>query len=457
MLFVACSGEPEPAPTVAPGSDPRPAEAAGSWHAGLALPVPALTPPAGGCPDADADGFADAWSCPHLPPDQADCDDGDPATTPATERFVRPGPFLMGDASPEAGWDERPVHVVFLSAYCLDRAEADGATYGAWLASTGTRPTRMDAVNPDPAGTVDWPSRAAEGLSRAEAAAFCAARGKRLPTEAQWEKAARGGCEGGADPAACDPDDLRVYPWGDAPPTCDRALHRRVTPRGPVPCDDHAGDPDALPAGDGPYGHQALAGNVWEWVADRYHPSTYPAEPRRNPGGPADGPLGTLRGGSWSTFSTNMRVANRMSDLVLGSATGVRCARFDHGLVTDEVTPVALVTLEGTVTRADGGPLSGRAIYVAAFDARDIDPRSGRLHPGRSPMAESRFDLVGEAVLAWSMEVPRGGRYRLSAALDAGTAGAVAPSGSGGMGAHPELIDATQSQGGIDITLQAAP
>ena len=436
-----------------------PIRAGAGWRADLALPVPELNPPPEGCPDADGDGFADGWRCPALSPAQADCDDGDPAVTPETERMVRPGPFVMGDGSPEAGWDERPVHAVFLSAYCLDRREASGGQVAAWMTSAGVKPSSLDARNPAPGLVHVEPDRPAEGLTRDEAAAFCAQQGKRLPTEAQWEKAARGGCELGTDPARCDPDDLRTYPWGDAPPTCDRAWHRVTGPRGPVACG--AGtlpvDHPRHEAGAGPYGHLALAGNVWEWVADRYHPATYVTEPRRNPSGPAEGALGTLRGGSWSTFSTNMRVANRMSDLVLGSASGVRCARFDHGLNPDAVKPLRLVTLQGTVRRADGAPLAGRAVYVTAFDARDLDPNTGRLVPGRSPMAERRFETLGDAVLAFELPVPQGGSYKLSAALDAGTGAGVAPSGSGGMGELDGLVDAARSHTNLELVLRPAP
>lgn len=452
VVLAACTSGEGP-PTIPPAVEPTLAPAS-DWGEAA---VPTLREPDDGCPDADGDGFASGWVCPGLPADRADCDDADPSVTPATERMVRPGPFLMGDDSSEAGWDERPVHPVFLSAYCLDTTEVSAGDYARWLLRSERTPAGADAVNPSQEQLV--PERPAEGVTKEEAAAFCASRGKRLPTEAQWEKAARGGCEGGADPTRCDAKDRRAYPWGDAAPTCALAPHRITGPRGPTPCTPHSlpvADP-SLDAGAGPYGHRAMAGNVWEWVADHYHPSTYPDALRRNPSGPQSGALGVLRGGSWTTFSPNMRVSNRMTDLVLGSATGVRCARFAHGLNADEVEPLQLVELQGTVRRADGGPLAGRAVYVTAFDKRDIDVRTGLLMPGRSPLAERRFAVVGETVLAWTLDVPQGGVYRLSASLDAGTATGPAPSGSGGMGEHPALVDASRPHTNIEIELQAPP
>ncbi len=448
LLLGACVSEQRAEPTI-----PDPPAASGWAQAA----VPSLSEPVAGCPDQDDDGFPSAWTCPGLPADRADCNDDDPEVSPHTERFVRPGPFVMGDRSREAGWDERPVHPVFLSGYCLDRTEVAAGPYAEWLNRQGRTPASPDAQNP--AGDFLAPTHPAEGVTRGEAQAYCASQGKVLPTEAQWEKAARGGCERGSDPVSCDEGDARLYPWGDADPTCALAPHRVTGPRGPIPCTNQTVPVDdrSLLAGAGPYGHVGLAGNVWEWVADAYHPSTYPDALRRNPSGPPSGALGILRGGSWTTFSPNMRVSNRMTDLVLGSAAGFRCARFDHGLNPDAVEPVRLVPLQGTVRREDGGTLVGRAVYVTAFDKRDIDVRSGRLLPGRSPLAEQRFDVVGETVLAWTLEVPQGGVYRLSASLDAGTGQGPAPSGSGGMGEHPALVDANRGHTNLEILLKAAP
>lgn len=452
------SGRPEilpPPPGGAglPGSSPL-EDLSGSWKAALAVPVPAS--PACARKDSDGDGFVEARSCPGGDPATLDCDDLTPAVTPATERWVRPGPFLMGSASEHAGRDEGPVHVVELSGYCLDVHEATAADVGAWLRAQRRRATGADLANLTPEGT---PSSGRErhpatGLRWEEAGDYCAASGKALPTEAQWEKAARGGCEGGLDPAACDAADLRAYPWGSREPSCSRANHQLSLPPGPGQlCTGDTLPVDATPEGAGPYGQLQLAGNAWEWVSDVYHPAVYgPGVRRRDPGGPAGGPHHVLRGGSWSTYSTNMRAANRFSDLIMGSAVGVRCARPTVPPVADAVAPLVMSTVRGWVTRS-GRALSGRALYVTAFDDADTDPHSGRIAPGRSPVAEVRLVPDGSSRVAFALPVPSGASYRISAALDAGAPrgagpGFRSPSGSGGVGhaaRNPIRVD------GVDV------
>ncbi len=359
--------------------------AAARWSPTLAVAVPPLDAP-GTCPDADLDGFVDAWTCPATPAAKADCDDQDPAITPAVERWVRPGPFLMGSDADDAGRDEAPVHVVVLSGYCLDFAEARGGD-----------------------------GRVLEGQSREAAIATCAAIGKRLPTEAEWEKAARGGCEGGSDPERCDAGDLRTYPWGEAAPGCELANHRVFGPQGPRPCSEGTVAAE-LSAGVGPYGNVHLAGNVWEWTSDSWHPGTYAAPTPTDPGGPAGGTVGVLRGGGWNTFSTNMRVSNRFSSLLDNSATGVRCARRRHEPVPVTLTPLDLVSVSGSVR----GPLAGEALFISAFDLEDVGPH-GEMVPGRSPVAELKLPATGTEA-SFTLDVPRGS-YRVMAVVDAGPPG----------------------------------
>lgn len=464
---VAGGGNP-PAAGTRPGSPgesrPRGATAVEdlrtSWRPALAAAVPEA--PSGDCPDADGDGAPDARRC-DAAPETLDCDDQDPSVGPETERWIPAGPFLMGSASEHAGRDEGPVHVVQLTGFCLDRYEATAADVGAWSRRTSRTLGGPDLANLAADGTAA-PGKAthpATGLTWSESRDYCAASGKSLPTEAQWEKAARGGCEFGRDPQACDPADLRPYPWGTAPPDCSRANHQSGGMPGPAEmCVGDTLPVDALPAGAGPYGHLHIAGNAWEWVADAYHPALYAEAGRTDPAGPTEGPYRVLRGGGWSTFGTNMRASNRFQDLVMGSPSGVRCARPTIAPIPDPVLPLKLVTLSGEI-RPAAGTLQGRALYVTAFDAADVDARTGLLTPGRSPAAETRLTPNGAEIQDFTIEVPTGGRYMLSAAIDAGAPAGddfVAPSGTGGMGqASDNPIQADGAVDGIQIQLEAPP
>lgn len=380
-----------------------------------------------------------------------------PSSCPSGMVGVPSGPFLMGSASVQAGADEGPVHVVRTSAFCIDAHEVRAADFAAWIRSErrtagGTDLRSMSADGSLEPGRDDHP---AEGITWEDARDFCVAQGKRLPTEAEWEKAARGGCELGSDPQRCDREDLRPYPWGDEAPTCALANHAMVGMGAPKLCDS-----DTRKVGEGtpgPYGALHQAGNVWEWVADAYHPRLYRADRPTDPGGPGEGELRSMRGGSWNTFSTNMRTANRFNDMVIGSAVGVRCA-LGAEPTTEDVAAVPLVEVKGTLTH-ERGTVTGRAVYVSAFDLRDAKG-ADMPPPGMSPVADVRFDPTGEASQPFSIRLPRGATYLIYAALDDGSGADKddykSASGSGGMGrADQNPVSVEGPVEGITIRIEA--
>ncbi len=433
------AGAPSPGSSTASPSPPSPGSFTDSeWKSAWAAGVP----PTAECveEDADGDGFPSALKCPGGDVERLDCDDTNPAVTPATERWIRPGPFLMGRTGGTAGADEGPVHVVTLAGYCLDRTEASVAQVGRVLADF-----QAAGAKPDTAALV----------SLDQAAAYCSLRGLALPTEAQWEKAARGGCELGDKVDACDAADLRPYPWGQVRPSCERANHAQIAIGGPQLCEGGPLPVDALPKSAGPYGHLNLAGNVWEPVSDTWHPKTYGSgEPRTDPSGPrGEGPQ-VIRGGGFDTFSTNMRLTNRMSSLVAGSNIGVRCAR-----PTVEPTPDAVAALDVRVHKGSVrgmGALVGKALYVTAFSVSEEE--GGKVRPGASPIAEVRYEPNGEEEQEFAIEVPTVGAFLLMASLDGGTPEPGKPaSGTGGVGRLQAPLRGSEGHSNLHIQLEPLP
>lgn len=229
------------------------------------------------------------------------------AAVPDDMVLVPAGEFSMG--SPEGDPDEKPAHKVQISAFFMDKYEVTVKQYAAFLQeSGGDRPAEWKTMNKTanqnrPVMGVDW----------AEAARYCKWVGKRLPTEAEWEKAARG-------------TDGRLYPWGNDPPT---PLHANY---GKKEWNNHEAlvPVGTLEAGKSPYGIYDMAGNVWEWVSDWYDNDYYKNSPSDSPAGPPTGGFKVIRGGSWNTSARNLRAADRYFDppsFRSQYVPGFRCAK----------------------------------------------------------------------------------------------------------------------------------
>jgi formylglycine-generating enzyme required for sulfatase activity len=219
--------------------------------------------------------------------------------------------------------DELPVHTVVLDSFWIDQTEVTNTQYAQCVAARGCDPPARGYTPPSANyGDSDYEDRPVVILAWHQATAYCAWVGARLPTEAEWEYAARGS-EG------------RKYPWGDVLEgtrlnLCD--IRCRGVFRANWWDDVNDGHADTAPVGSYPDGVSwcgafDLAGNVWEWTADWY--DDYPSGRQVNPTGPATGDYRVVRGGSWQEVSIYARSAHRGWDLPLIQIDGYgfRCAR----------------------------------------------------------------------------------------------------------------------------------
>jgi formylglycine-generating enzyme required for sulfatase activity len=227
--------------------------------------------------------------------------------------LIPAGEFWMGSPDGEGTKDEHPRHQVSLDAFNMDKFEVTVARYAEFVRSTNRlKPRYWDQVDSSKHGNLP-----VVGVNWDDAEAYCRWNGKRLPTEAEWEKAARG-------------TDGRTYPWGNEGPTPRLANFGKDYTNVNNVYDERLARVDGDEAGKSPYGLHHMAGNVWEWTADWYDQQYYEKSPPQNPKGPSsDTGNKVLRGGSFDNEPDDVRAVFRdwSSPPVRHNHFGVRCAQ----------------------------------------------------------------------------------------------------------------------------------
>jgi formylglycine-generating enzyme required for sulfatase activity len=315
LAFVSLRCAAPPAPGTSPQTQPPP-------------PDPAAPAP--------AQASAPAAVASQAPAQAASADAAAPPDVPSDMLPVPGGTFTMG-ADDEGEMDERPAHRVTVAPFLLDKTEVTNAAYlecvkaGACEMYSSLADSRLTNGQTDVFHRPDHP---VVGVSWFDAKKYCAFRAKRLPREAEWERAARG-------------DDQRRYVWGnDEPDPKKHGVFQNAATTAPV---------GSFPAGKGAYGHLDLAGNVWEWMEDEYDPYAYSRktaaqgipgscneilaaqdELRRDgkQGFTGSNPIPTecehvLRGGAYNYLGKKLRNSNRVHHPARFkiAVAGFRCAR----------------------------------------------------------------------------------------------------------------------------------
>lgn len=270
LSLAACQTEPPPPP---PASTPqRETPAAPAPTEILPTPIPTLPP----SPEAET-----IKTSPR---------DG------MTQILIPAGTFTMGGLDVYRKDDEQPAREVYLNAYWMDQVEVTNGMYNLCVQDGACRPPALNSSDnrADYFGNPDFNDYPVVHVTWYDANAYCLWAGRRLPTEAEWERAARGG-------------DLRNFPWGDEPPNEHTANFMNLV-----------GDTSRVGSyaeGASPFGILDMAGNVWEWVADRYRQDYYARAPSENPPGPAAeevfNNLRVIRGGSFQDDWIRLRLAGR--------------------------------------------------------------------------------------------------------------------------------------------------
>jgi len=240
------------------------------------------------------------------------------------EVLIPAGTFQMGcdtaNSAESCQPDEQPLHTVNLSAYAIDKFEVTNARYQAcvgegYCTAPGLASSRKRTSYYGNVSYADYP---VIWVNWKQATAFCEWAGKRLPTEAEWEMAARGS------------SGTRTYPWGNTLAVCAKA---NFDAGNPVIASYCVGDTSLVgshASGASPYGVMDMAGNVAEWASDWYSSTYYSVSPGNDPPGPATGTTHVLRGGSWGSIADRVRVASRYGHsqpVYWNYDVGFRCVR----------------------------------------------------------------------------------------------------------------------------------
>ncbi len=235
-----------------------------------------------------------------------------PVSEPSKMALVPAGPFLMGcnpDVDDQCRKDELPTHMVTVSDFEIDITEVSQIQYYDCVASGACLAPTCDW---DPCGArVNHPVVC---VSRHDAADYCAWQKKRMPTEAEWEKAARG------------TDGLK-FPWGNGDVDCTRT--NMVGCKAGLDGKDGTSPVGSHPEGASPYGVLDMAGNVVEWVADYYQANYYAISPPNDPPGPTKQEMFVGRGGGWRSVAYWHRTSTRddYEPEYFKNAGGFRCAK----------------------------------------------------------------------------------------------------------------------------------